>query len=66
MHSLRRIVWWLVIPAMTGLLPACAAGTRPADGAPTGAPSHQTDSDLRLGITVDRFSGFPIRGGGTR
>ena len=60
MHSLRRIVWWLVIPVMIGLLPACTAGTRPADVAPTGDP------DPRLGITIDRFSGFPIRGGGTR
>lgn len=66
MHSLRRIVWWLVIPVMTGLLPACAAGTRPADVAPSGAPPRQTDSDPRLGITVDRFSGLPMRGGGTR
>jgi hypothetical protein len=66
MHSLRRIVRWLVVLVITGLLPACAAGTRPADVAPTGAPPDRPDSDLRGGITVDQFSGFPIRSGGRR
>jgi hypothetical protein len=63
MHSLRRIAWWLVISVVAGLLPACATGKGVE---PTGAPAQQTDLDPRLGITVDRFSGQPIRGGGTR
>lgn len=65
MESPRRTVRWLVLVVMTGLLPACAA-SRSGDVAPTTAPSQGTGLDPRHGITVDQFSGFPIRGGGTR
>ena len=66
MHSTRRIIRRLVILAMAGLVSACAAGTHTEDPVATGGPPHPADSDPRVGITVDRFSGYSIRGGGTR
>jgi hypothetical protein len=65
MNSPQRIVRGLVSLVMTGLLAACAA-TRSADVGASGAPSEKMERDPRHGITIDAFSGYPIRGGGTR